>query len=326
MKLPPLAAFSSLPWGSSSASPFPPSSSFAWSRRAAALPAPSRRPSSPRGGGTDIGRHRDVDAGRRGRRRSSSSAVVVGGGGGRGGIDNDEGEGNDDVRRRTLDAALVKMRSIDEVAFGSWFNGRRMRSVEVRESSIPGAGLGLFAKSSIRSGTIITFYPVHSIGIVDAVDGGVTRVYMDAGTGRTYERPDDDNGGDGDDDNDNDNDNDEAYLLHVFGGRPLMDADVSRDLGGRSIFVDVDVSNVDPRRIGEDGTIASYGFDGHRVNDGATVLTNDEDGALAYYRASRVARNCVHVPFGPSPLLACVSTRKIRKGDELLTTYGCSCE
>ncbi|KAL3792273.1 hypothetical protein ACHAW5_001099 [Stephanodiscus triporus] len=292
MKLPPLVALSFLPWGSSSASSSPPSSSFARSRRAAALlPATSRL----------IGRHRDVDAGRRGLRRPSSVVVCVGGGG-IVGID-DEGGDDDDVRRRTLDAALVKMRSIDEVAFGSRFNGRRMRLVEVRESSIPGAGLGLFARSSIRSGTIITFYPVHSIGIVDAVDGGVTRVCMDAGTGRTYERPDDD-------------DDDDAYLLHVLGGRPLMDADVSRDLGGRSIFVDVDVSNVDPRRIGDGGAIASCGFDGHGANDGG--------GALAYYRALRAARNCVHVPFGPSPLLALVSTRKIRRGDELLTTYGCS--
>jgi hypothetical protein len=334
---------SSLPWDSSSSSRAggrgaPPSSSssssswpsLAWANRGAAPPrrrvvASQSGPLPPGGRGRpDVVRRRDADGdggeGGGSRRRPSSVGAT-------GGIDDG---GRDDLRRRTLDAALRKMRSIDDPAFGPNFNMRRMRSVEVRESSLPGAGLGLFATSGIRSGTIVTFYPVHAIGIVDAVGGGaLRRVSADVGTGRTREGgaaiPGDvgsDDGGGSDDDFDG------SYLLHVFGSRPLMDADVSRDLGGSSIFVDVDPARVGPPRTGEDGAaaIASCGFDGHRVNDGATVLSNDEGGALAYYRASRAAKNCVHVPFGPSPLLALVSTRKIRRGDELLTTYGCSCE
>jgi len=331
MKLILLAVLSSsLPWDSSSSGSSaggwgapPPSSSsspsFAWTNRGASLlpaAAPSRR---------GAGRRRDADdgdgGGRRRPRRDLTSSV--GAAGVVGGVIDDDDDGDRDrdlLRRRTLDAALGKMRSIDDPSFGPRFNERRMRSVEVRESSLPGgAGLGLFAASGIRSGTIITFYPVHSIGIVDADGGQVRRVSMDASTGLTRER--------GGADDDDDRDDDESYLLHVFGSRPLMGADVSSDLGGSSIFVDVDVAP----RMGEDGAVvatiaSSRGFDGHRVNDGATVLSNDERGALDYYRASRAAKNCVHVPFGPSPLLALVSTRKIRRGDELLTTYGCSCE
>jgi uncharacterized protein (DUF39 family) len=46
------------------------------------------------------------------------------------------------------------------------------------------------------------------------------------------------------------------------------------------------------------------------------------DQELAYYRASSIAKNCVQVPFGPCPILATVATCKIRKGEELLTSYG----
>ena len=34
------------------------------------------------------------------------------------------------------------------------------------------------------------------------------------------------------------------------------------------------------------------------------------------------AKNCVHIPFGPSPILATITTRKVKKGEELFTTYG----
>jgi hypothetical protein len=50
------------------------------------------------------------------------------------------------ARRQTLEAALIKMATIGEADFASAFNKRRIRGVEVRESSIQGAGLGVLKK------------------------------------------------------------------------------------------------------------------------------------------------------------------------------------
>jgi hypothetical protein len=176
----------------------------------------------------------------------------------------------------------------------------------VKESSIPGAGLGLFATKNIKAGTIISFYPVHTIG----VDLGHTirKVSIDL-FGNTHEHAQDKEG----DTEGNGATLNQAYLHHVMGSRPLITINIGQDLGGESLFVDVDVDREE-----------SPGFHSHRINDGATVTVNSEDGVLGYYQKSRKAKNCVHVPFGPSPLLATVATKKIPKGSELFTTYGCS--
>ena len=224
---------------------------------------------------------------------SSSSALAAAGG---------DCSDDDDACLPVMAAALGKMAQIGQPDFAERFNRRRIRSVEVRESSVPGAGLGLFARENIKGGTIVAFYPAHVLGMTDAQGGGtVRRVGRDASGAVTSDR-----GG-------HEEDRDEAYLHHLLGKRLLMGADVARDLGGGTLFVDVDL-----------GREAAPGFDAHRVNDGATVAANSEEGTLEYYRASRKAKNCVHVPFGPAPLLAAVATRKIKKGSELFTTYGCS--
>lgn len=62
----------------------------------------------------------------------------------------------------------------------------------------------------------------------------------------------------------------------------------------------------------------------HYINDGAIVQRNDEESVLKYYRDSNLAKNCVHIPFGPSPILATVTTKKVKKGEEFFTSYGCS--
>lgn len=63
----------------------------------------------------------------------------------------------------------------------------------------------------------------------------------------------------------------------------------------------------------------------HYINDGASMLdckTITEADIEQYYRSSTKAKNCIHIPFGPSPILATITTKKIKKGEELFTSYG----
>lgn len=217
---------------------------------------------------------------------------------------------NDDICRQTLSRALKKMRLISHESLPmSSMNKRRASSIEVRESSIPGAGLGLFAKKNIKTGTIISFYPAHSIGIEFGDESIDSRIVSIDASAITHERKHELNGVEA-----NSRPSGQSYLHHVLGKRPLMNVDISQTLGGEAIYIDVDVTNHELCPC----------FVSHMVNDGSVVSSNAEDGVLAYYQQSLKAKNCVHVPFGPSPLLATVTTKKVHKGEEFFTTYGCS--
>ena len=65
------------------------------------------------------------------------------------------------------------------------------------------------------------------------------------------------------------------------------------------------------------------GWLGHRINDGAMLSEHTEVAMLAYYEASAARKNVALVPVGPAPLMAYATTRAVRDGEELLTTYGC---
>jgi hypothetical protein len=242
---------------------------------------------------------------------------------------------DDDICRQTLGHALQKMMLISQPGspLTSKYNKRRLSSIEVKESSIPGAGLGLFAKKSIKSGTVISFYPAHVIGVEGGDDSNYYRVVSIDASGKTHEKQ-------GDSMNEEEKSG-QAYLHHILGNRPIIGVDV-QSLGAESIYIDVDINqDLDPS------------FGSHWINDGAVVSSNSEDGVLTYYQESRKAKNCVHVPFGPSPLMTTVTTKvssklvtkfitclinffetfqrnpnlhyqKVSKGEELFTTYGCS--
>mmetsp|Transcript_33606 Transcript_33606/g.79246 ORF Transcript_33606/g.79246 Transcript_33606/m.79246 type:complete len:317 (-) Transcript_33606:249-1199(-) len=172
------------------------------------------------------------------------------------------------------------------------FQTRIRKVVKCGESSIPGAGRGLFATQNIKKGTVIGFYPVHGIG-AEFEDGSS----ICCGTSPEDQKYFDELAK-------------SDYLLHLFGSRRLGSADFGEDT---QLFIDVNPSRTD----------LSECWNGHLVNDGATVAENSERGMLDYYTASQRTKNCVHIPFGPSPLLALVTTKKVKKGAELFTTYGC---
>jgi hypothetical protein len=157
--------------------------------------------------------------------------------------------------------------------------------------------MGLFAKRNIKAGTIVSFFPCHGLGVDFEDYGSSICVALDPtdqdfflGEGKTCN-----------------------YLHYLLGSRPLLSDNVAQVFQGDSLFIDVN-----PGRQYIPGWLA------HICNDGAIVHSNSEAGVLDYYHASRKAKNCVNIPFGPSPILATVTTKKVKKGEELLTSYGCS--
>jgi hypothetical protein len=198
-----------------------------------------------------------------------------------------------DPRHQTIKLALSKLERVYEAS--SSFFEKLDTIVEVKTSLIEGAGMGLFAKKNIKSGSIISFYPVHAIG-VDFGESSVCLASNDAG--QKYFQ--------GESESKNSN-----YQQYLLGSRLLAGACVTELFDGDALFVDVDPNQVD-----------RAGWKGQYVNDGAVVEVAGENGIVQYYQRSRLRKNCVHVPFGPCPILAIVATRKVKKGEELFTTYG----
>eukprot|EP00581_Thalassiosira_minuscula_P012010 CAMPEP_0183729586 /NCGR_PEP_ID=MMETSP0737-20130205/30680_1 /TAXON_ID=385413 /ORGANISM="Thalassiosira miniscula, Strain CCMP1093" /LENGTH=347 /DNA_ID=CAMNT_0025961817 /DNA_START=123 /DNA_END=1166 /DNA_ORIENTATION=- len=187
------------------------------------------------------------------------------------------------------------------------------------------AGLGLFATKNIKAGTVVGLYPAHALGYELVMP-----------------MPDDSKG-ELDEENLQDlsmflaeNEEDEKYFSeNPHGNSPYLHAtdqplfqrpsllsslfDEGKNEMAPPLYLDVN-----PNRNGElDGTWTS-----HYINDGASLLdlttsgNSVENGIEQYYIQSTRAKNCIHIPFGPSPILATVTTKKVKKGQELFTSYG----
>jgi hypothetical protein len=217
--------------------------------------------------------------------------------------------------RTALDRMLI-LQQQDGGEIMKHFQKCIQKVVSCRESSIQGAGQGLFATKNIKAGTVIGFYPVHGIG-VDFNDDTSSSICLGiTPEDQTYF----------DDENENANENNSQkkaeaanFIQYLIGSRKLGKADYGPDA---QLFV-----NVNPDRIEEenndDSDIPSNCWISHYINDGATVLKNSEIGMLDYYTESKRKKNCVHIPFGPAPIIATVTTKKVKKGEELFTSYGC---
>lgn len=171
--------------------------------------------------------------------------------------------------------------------------------------------MGLFATKNIKAGTIISLYPIHAVGVTCETETSTTTTY-------TALDPEDQSYFD---EKDGSNAQKANYVHFLIGSRPF---------GGGS---NNNNNNANPISFTEDETLfvdvnpdrpASSPWLSHYVNDGAIVQSNDEEGVLKYYRESNNAKNCVITPFGPSPMLVTVTTRKVKKGEEFFTSYGCS--
>jgi len=178
------------------------------------------------------------------------------------------------------------------------FYSKLCKSIEVQPSSIPGAGLGLFAKKNIKANTIVSFYPCHALG-VDTGASSSSFVTLDDEADRRYFA---------------------SHPSHQSGYLHCTDQPIFERpsiLGNNNnqqqepLYLDVN-----PERDLVPGWVSQM------INDGATVTENTETGVLDYYQKSGAAKNCIHIPFGPSPILATVTTRKVKQGEELLTSYG----
>jgi len=169
-----------------------------------------------------------------------------------------------------------------------------VEAVAVGPSTIPGAGNGLFARRDLERGKVVSLYPVHATGINFFDDGSSHWLTLDAMDDEYFFK----DAGEGDEAN---------YLIYLLGNRPP-----EMDLDGAP-FVDAN-----PNRSPQPGWLTHY------VNDGAIIESNSEQGVIDYLKSSDSLANCAICPFGPSPLLAAITTTDVKKGDELFTSYGSS--
>lgn len=201
-------------------------------------------------------------------------------------------------------AALSKMDKVQDPKFFNQIsqlktlNSQIVKSLEVKKSSIPGAGLGLFATKNIKAGSIVSFYPAHSLGI----EHGEEFLFVsNTDQNKDYFRQ---------------HPPETSSYLHatdqpIFNRRSIV-ASIGPELRNEPLYLDVNPNlPVSPAWLS------------HYINDGANMRENSVAGVEDYYQNSKAKKNCIHVPFGPSPILATVATKKIQKGDELLTSYGC---
>jgi hypothetical protein len=187
------------------------------------------------------------------------------------------------------------------------------------------AGLGLFATKNIKAGTIIGLYPAHALGYELLVPAaGDANNLRDLSLFLAQSEIDEKYF------TENQPHNNSPYLhatdQPIF-QRPSMLAPLFDQNGKVGMVPPPLYLDVNPNRNSElDGIWTS-----HYINDGSSLLDHTrsvgtsssiEDGIEQYYQQSTQAKNCIHIPFGPSPVLATITTKKVKKGQELFTSYG----
>jgi SET domain len=178
---------------------------------------------------------------------------------------------------------------------------------QIAPSTLTNAGRGLFATRDVPPGTIITLYPAHFLGL---------EMEMDAAHNAAH----------------NDNDDDDLYHCRVFSSETdkvyFEQHDYESETGNNLLVLQEDRKPIVPSLPQailhldvnpEQPTMPAWLS--HIINDGATAVSHREADILDYYRHTNARRNCFHVPLGPSPLMATVTTRAVQEGDEFFTSY-----
>lgn len=178
-------------------------------------------------------------------------------------------------------------------------------SVQAGPSDIQGAGLGLKATRDLDEGVVVALYPMHGIGIYDfygpkqsalvaktedydfleSVDHGVP-----GGSAYRITVP-------------------RAYSSGSVRGLFSISAECMAKANYR-IFLDV---NPNRERV--------PGWEGSLINDAAKCEGLDDSQIDVYYEMANLHKNCDYIPFGPPPFMAFITTRKVKAGEELLTSY-----
>ena len=140
--------------------------------------------------------------------------------------------------------------------------------------------LGVFASTDLAKDSIVSFYPVHSIGL------GEQRLAQNS-------------------------DDTEFWKTATNAYRSMMlHAAVQEFAPG--VYVDVNLHRAD-----------TAGWLAHRANDAAPCDCSNDATILDYYEQCGALCNTVLVPFGSAaPILALMTTREVRQGEELLVSYG----
>jgi len=99
-----------------------------------------------------------------------------------------------------------------------------------------------------------------------------------------------------------------AYALFSLSNRKLCGVDLQKDFDNARLFVDMN-----PNNNVHDGWFCGF------INDAATV---NFQGGVEYYPKSRSAQNIEIIPFSIAPFQVGVTTKDVKKGEELFVSYG----
>lgn len=186
------------------------------------------------------------------------------------------------------------------------FYTQLVEQVHVKQSSIPGAGRGVFASKNIPKATIVGLYPVHKIICENNLSG-----YLKTWTNNNNKEPN----------NNNINEYVKEWVHSVYRvpenlgkiRKSLLD-DIKKNEGNWN-HLELILDTNDRQEIVK-------GWVAHLINDGSMVKEKNYDGLLQYWKESNSKKNVVVLPFGPSPILIAVTSKKVRKGEELFLSYG----